>query len=121
MGQGMKRNLLLLVAVTLLACTDMPVVFAEKQTTINKETCSVIKDKKTFPLYGCVKLVEYNEDIKVELVEYGEDVKIKVVEHGSMDCGEVRIVEYNEDIKVRIVEFNADIKVRVVKYNPGIK
>lgn len=117
----MKRNLLFLVAVTLLACTDTPVAFAGKRTTVDKETCTVTKDKKTFPLYGRVKLVEYNEDIKVELVEYGEDVKIKVVEHGSTNCGEVRIVEYNEDIKVRLVEYNADIKVRIVKYGPGVK
>ena len=98
----------------------VPFCTASNQVTIDKKDCQIIKEDKTFPLYGKVKIVESGEDFRVELVEYGADLEVKIVDYSADKCGEIHLVEYSADAKVRIVENNGDIKVKIVKYSPGL-
>lgn len=43
--------------------------------TIDKESCTITKDGKTYKLYGKVKIVDSFEDIKIKIVEHFEGVK----------------------------------------------
>lgn len=71
-------------------------------------------------LYGKIKFVETNPDIKVKLVESFPDLKVKLVESFPEHCGEWQIVESFPDLKVKIVESFPDIKVKYVESFPGI-
>lgn len=88
---------------------------------IDKEKCVVIKDGKTFPLYGKVQIVNSFPDIKVQIVNSFPDVKVKVVNSFPTDCGKVQIVNSFPDVKVQIVNSFPDIKVQVVESFPGVK
>ena len=88
---------------------------------IDKETCTVTKDGKTYKLYGKVKIVDSFEDIKVKLVDAFEDVDIKVVDAFEDSCCKVKIVEHFEDVKVKVVDSFEDIKVKIVDTFEGVK
>ena len=70
---------------------------------INKESCTITKDGKTYKLYGKVKIVDSFEDIKVKIVDSFEDADIKIVDAFEDSCGKVKIVDSFEDIKIKIV------------------
>lgn len=84
------------------------------------DDCVLVKDGKTIPLHGKVKIVEHFPDIKVQIVEHFADVDVVIVQHSPDDCGEVQLVEHFPDVKVQIVEHFPDIKVRIVQAFPGV-
>ena len=88
---------------------------------IDKETCTITKDGKTYKLYGKVKIVDSFEDIKVKIVDSFEDVDIKIVDAFEDSCGKVKIVEHFEDVKVKIVDNFEDIKIKIVEHFEGVK
>ena len=88
---------------------------------IDKETCTITKDGKTYKLYGKVKIVDSFEDIKVKIVDSYEDADIKIVDAFEDSCGKVKIVEHFEDVKVKIVDSFEDIKVKIVNSFEGVK
>ena len=88
---------------------------------IDKETCTITKDGKTYKLYGKVKIVDSFEDIKVKIVDSFEDADIKIVDAFEDSCGKVKIVEHFEDVKVKIVDSFEDIKVKIVNNFEGVK
>lgn len=53
----------------------MAVSAAATEVKIDKETCTITKDGKTYKLYGKVKIVDNIEDIRVKLAEHFEGVK----------------------------------------------
>ena len=77
---------------------------------IDKESCTITKDGKTYKLYGKVKIVDSFEDIKVKIVDSFED-----------SCGKVKIVDAFEDVKVKIVDNFEDIKIKIVEHFEGVK
>lgn len=87
---------------------------------IMADDCVFVKDGKTIPLKGKVKIVEHFPDIKVQIVEHFPDIEVVIVQYSPDDCGEVQIVESFPDIKVQIVEHFPDIKVRIVQAFPGV-
>ncbi len=88
---------------------------------IDKETCTVTKNGKTYKLYGKVKIVDSFEDIKVKIVTSFEDIDIRIVDSFEDKCGKVKIVDSFEDVKVKIVDSFEDIKVKIVDSFEGVK
>lgn len=106
--------------ITLLAITTVISAFAD-ETKIDKESCTITKDGKTYKLHGKVKIVDSFEDIKVKIVDSFEDVDIKIVDAFEDSCGKVKIVEHFEDVKVKIVDNFEDIKIKIVEHFEGVK
>ena len=88
---------------------------------IDKESCTITKDGKTYNLYVKVKIVDSFEDIKVKIVDSFEDVDIKIVDAFEDSCGKVKIVDAFEDVKVKIVDNFEDIKIKIVEHFEGVK
>lgn len=96
-------------------------LFASDKITIDKATCTVTKDGKSYPLYGKVKIVDSFEDIKVKIVNSFEDADIRIVDSFENTCGKVKIVDAFEDVKVKIVDNFEDIKIKIVDNFEGVK
>ena len=60
--------------IALFAITTVISAFAS-EAKIDKESCTITKDGKTYKLYGKVKIVDSFEDIKIKIVEHFEGVK----------------------------------------------
>ncbi|MCR5050979.1 MAG: hypothetical protein K6A36_07850 [Paludibacteraceae bacterium] len=88
---------------------------------IDKNSCTITKDGKTYKLYGKVKIVDSFEDIKVKIVDCFEDVDIKIVDCFEDSCGKVKIVDCFEDVKIKIVDSFEDVKVKIVDCFEGVK
>lgn len=112
----MKQRFFLLCGAAMMACAMMA-----GNVTINKNNCTVIKDGKTYKLYGKWKVVENFEDIKIKIVDNFEDVDIKFVDNFENTCGKVKLVDNFEDVKVKIVDNFEDIKIKVVDNFEGVK
>lgn len=90
---------------------------------IDKSNCTITKDGKTYPLYGKVRVVDYNASdvILVRIVDYpGSDVvDIKLDDSLSNSCDRVKVVDYNgsDVVKIRLVDYNGSdvIKVRIIQ------
>jgi hypothetical protein len=79
--------------------------------------CS-FKGKK---LYGRVRIVEANEDIRVRVVTANEEFRVFLNPITWQDrCGEWHYVTANENLKIRFVEANEDFRIRFVGANPGL-
>uniref|UniRef100_UPI00307FCE59 hypothetical protein n=1 Tax=Ignavibacterium sp. TaxID=2651167 RepID=UPI00307FCE59 len=72
------------------------------------------------PLWGKVKVVSHNANIKVKVVGSFENIRVKVVENFADDCGEWMFVENHEDFTIEFVDNHEDLKIRFVKSFPGI-
>ena len=105
----------------ILICTMLAMGVGAKEVKIDKGSCTVTKDGKTYKLYGKVKIVENFEDLKVKIVDNFEDVDVKIVDNFENTCGKVKLVENFEDVKVKIVENFEDIKVKIVDNFEGVK
>lgn len=109
----MKRYLLILLLL-------LPVsIFAE--VTIDKDNCTIIKDGKTFPLYGNIQIVDSYPDIEVKIVDSYPDIEVKIVDSYANDCGEIKIVDSYPVVRVKIVDSYPDIEVKIVDSYPGIR
>ncbi len=95
--------------IALLTITTVISAFAG-EAKIDKESCTITKDGKTYKLYGKVKIVDSFEDVDIKIVDAFED-----------SCGKVKIVEHFEDVKVKIVDNFEDIKIKIVEYFEGVK
>ncbi len=106
---------------TFIICLTVGVCAMATDVTIDKESCTITKDGKTYKLYGKVKIVDSFEDIKVKIVDSFEDADIKIVNSFENTCGKVKIVDSFEDVKVKIVDSFEDIKIKIVDSFEGIK
>ena len=95
--------------IALFAITTVISAFAS-EAKIDKESCTITKDGKTYNLYGKVKIVDSFEDVDIKIVDAFED-----------SCGKVKIVEHFEDVKVKIVDNFEDIKIKIVEHFEGVK
>lgn len=80
---------------------------------IDKTNATITKNGKIYNLFGNVKIVNSNEDIKVKIVSTGYDIKIHPGSYNS-SCGNVKLVSTGYDYKVRIVTTGEDLKVKIV-------
>lgn len=72
-------------------------------------------------LYGRVRIVEANEDIRVRVVNANEELRVFLNPITWYDrCGEWYYVTANENIKIRFVEANEHFRIRFVGANPGL-
>lgn len=106
---------------TFIICLTVGVCAMATDVRIDKESCTITKDGKTYKLYGKVKIVDSFEDIKVKIVDSFEDADIKIVDAFEDSCGKVKIVEHFEDVKVKIVDSFEDIKIKIVEHFEGVK
>ena len=97
------------ILIALLTITAVISAFAG-EAKIDKESCTITKDGKTYKLYGKVKIVDSFEDVDIKIVDAFED-----------SCGKVKIVEHFEDVKVKIVDNFEDIKIKIVEHFEGVK
>jgi hypothetical protein len=76
---------------------------------------------KGIPLYGRVKVVDYNADFKVQVVKYLPDLKVQKVERLPDKCGKWQFVERHPDFTVQFIDQNhvADFKIQYVESHPG--
>ncbi|MCQ2347781.1 MAG: hypothetical protein MJZ65_01165 [Paludibacteraceae bacterium] len=95
-------------------------LLANDKITIDKTTCTITKDGKSYPLYGKVKIVDSFEDIKVKIVSSFEDADIRIVDSFENTCGKVKIVDAFEDVKVKIVDSFEDVKIKIVDSFEGV-
>ncbi len=83
------------------------------------KTCSF----KNIPLYGKVKVVDSNADIKVKVVDYSADLDVQKVDGFADSCGKwefaVPLEDYN--FTVQFDDYFPDITIRFVDYLPGIR
>ena len=108
------------ILIALLTITTVISAFAG-EAKVDKESCTITKDGKTYKLYGKVKIVDSFEDIKVKIVDSFEDADIKIVDAFEDSCGKVKIVDSFEDVKVKIVDNFEDIKIKLVDNFEGVK
>lgn len=71
-------------------------------------------------LYGKVKFVKYDEDIKVRYVKYRPDLRVRFVKAKAKVCGEWEEVDYGEDLRVKLVDYGEDLRVQPVTHGPGM-
>lgn len=107
--------------VSIFICLIFALCASASDVTIDKESCTITKDGKTYKLYGKVKIVDSFEDIKVKIVDSFEDADIKIVNSFENTCGKVKIVDSFEDVKVKIVDSFEDIKIKIVDSFEGVK
>lgn len=75
---------------------------------------------KGIPLYGRVKIVEYNADFNVRVVKNMADLNVKKVKSLPLSCGEWQFIEDGlPDFTIRIVTYPHDFTIRYVDGLPG--
>ncbi|MBN2160545.1 MAG: hypothetical protein JW807_14230 [Spirochaetes bacterium] len=83
-------------------------------TTITDDcTCKGIK------LYGKVKIVNSDADIRVQIVDSFPDLNVRLVNSFPYQCGEWKIVSAFPDFTIQIVNSFPDLKVKFVDAFPG--
>ena len=104
--------------ITLTLAVLMPLLIMA-EVTIDKNTGTVTKDGKTFPLHGKVQIVNSFPDLKVQIVDAFPDLKVQIVNSFPDKTGKVQIVNSFPDVKVQLVNSFPDIKVKIVDSFPG--
>jgi len=106
---------------TLILCCLPFLAIAADDVVIDKNTCTITKDGKTFPLHGKVKIVDSFPDLKVKIVDAFPNLEVKIVDSFPDECGKVKIVKDFPDVKVQIVDAFPDITIKIVDAFPGVK
>nr|WP_299447504.1 hypothetical protein [uncultured Phascolarctobacterium sp.] len=72
------------------------------------------------PLWGKVKVVEHNADIKVQVVKSFPDLKVKKVTSFPDSIGKWQFVTSFPDFTIQYVNSFPDIKIQFVDAFPGV-
>ena len=74
---------------------------------------------KGIPLYGKVKVVQYNANLKIKKVSSFPDLNVQVVKSFPDQCGKWQWVTAFPDFTVQFVDAFPDINIKMVNAFPG--
>jgi len=72
------------------------------------------------PLWGKVKRVDFNGQIKIKLVRNLADLHVKVVDVMADSCGRWKWVDIGPDFTVEFVDIFEDLRIKYVDDMPGV-
>lgn len=75
---------------------------------------------KEIPLWGNVRVVQANADLKVQIVNSLQDLSVDTTRLKPSRCGEWRMVTFGEDFTVQFVDALPDISIKFVRGLPGM-
>ncbi len=72
------------------------------------------------PLWGKVKRVDFNADVKIKVVRNLADLHVKIVDTMPDRCGRWKWVDVGQDFTVEFVDIFEDLKIKYVDDLPGV-
>lgn len=117
----MPGKMAVLIAAVSLGLAGAPMPAHASEAKLDRETCTLTLDGRTFPLKGRVQFVESFPDFTVRYVDAFADLHVRQVEAFPDECGKWQHVEAFPDFKVKVVDAFEDLQIRTVESFPGLQ